>query len=381
MDESTASESSPDPEPIPSDIDNVDVSGVPAIVVGIGNNGQRECIAPFAHLALDLHRDASSSTAFIKLRAKLALQDRRNKINLFLFMYPERIQSLELVDDDEYQVQAQEKLGGKNTYCLRFCLNQAAALIVPKEVLMVPKHDKDVQVLRRMKKLAEQKTLAVYLSSATMPRRTLLSLCKAVISCRSMQRHANLTSLYGGKGGKILECDQPEPQENEGCPPPYKEVGPSPPSLPYPAQSKDPALSRRKKRRRVNSDADATTDDEPVSVENICLRIFSRMDEGFKALNTRLEGIEHRLEALEAARVNTTTSSPDHSQSSSELIDDLREVIDARIDDEMNEVKQDLNIWMMDEVADVRETLKGNVKEWLGTARPRLELEFDFDET
>lgn len=95
-------------------------------------------------LTCDIYRRhaVASDSAFIKLRACMSLKDAKpSKTSVFPFIHPECIQSL-IVDNEIYnqtklREPAREKLlaaaggGHIKIYCLRFCLNKPAALVVP----------------------------------------------------------------------------------------------------------------------------------------------------------------------------------------------------------------------------------------------------------
>lgn len=205
---STASDSDAGPDITPTWTPNsdIDVTAQPAVVSWRNSDGQEQSLS---QLHLDLHYNVRSNKAFLKLRAAAALKahPRSRKTNIFLFIHPERIKAVTL---DELPDAAEAGALGADAICLRFELNRAPALVVPKESL-APRNQVSGNLLDSMRALAKQTTFAVYSSipCRTLPRQRLLSLCEAASrnELGSLAAHSNTTSLYAGNGGRVIEGD------------------------------------------------------------------------------------------------------------------------------------------------------------------------------
>ncbi|ROW05713.1 hypothetical protein VMCG_05173 [Cytospora schulzeri] len=429
VDNSTESGDSPEPEndqAVPDKNDeDVHISGAPAVVTWIDEQNQQMkqlCHTTHDHVMLHVHRETFSNTAFFQLRANVALKAKRDKTHILLSICPERIRSINVSDGHEHQASA--KLG-TSTYGLEFKLSRPPALIVPKGDL-TPKQKTSRHVLDSFRTLAEQTSFDVHLATTTLGRDRLLSLCEATSSGRlqSMPRFSDVTSLYGGKGGNVIEnapvtAVTTEPpaihtRAQTGSPPSYDELGLEPgPSRPSFHQSKDhvsvdqgsldlPSFAvPRNKRRRASSGSEhlATSSSYKcmsTDVRAICSKMLERIDYGFSELNTRMGRMEQRLTDLETSvkchtdkweciieRVN---------QNSSEQVDELRDeletglydvrketedIITARVDDEMYAAQQELRDHVRDEMADVEERVGKRLQESLSNASLSLDINWN----
>jgi len=197
--------------------------------------------ATLTDLTLDVRRVASNNTAFFKLRAALVLKGLPlAPIAFFLFVHPERIRSLEL-DASEPQADtaalelARNKFGLGVT-CLRFTLDRPADLVGPKDTALTPKNRIYGQVLDSMRALSRQNSFAIYFPQKVAPKARLISLCNATRAgaLRSIARHADIASLYRGKGGQVIVDSSVAADAITASisPPSYDEIEPGPPSAP-----------------------------------------------------------------------------------------------------------------------------------------------------
>jgi hypothetical protein len=255
VDVSTESGNSPEPERdqagTGNDDEDVHISGAPAVVTWSDEHNQQTqqlCHSTHDHVTFHVHRDASSNTAFFQLRANVALKAKRDKTHILLSIQPERIRSITVVDGHEHQASA--KLG-TSTYGLQFKLARPPALIVPKGDL-TPKQKNSRLAMDSFRMLVEQTSFNVHLATTTLARDQLLSLCEATSSGRlhSMPKYLDVASLYGGKGGNVIEHAPVTAVTAESAiavagvqaesPPSYDELGLGPsPSRPSFHQSKD----------------------------------------------------------------------------------------------------------------------------------------------
>ncbi|RYP68873.1 hypothetical protein DL771_006412 [Monosporascus sp. 5C6A] len=357
---STASDPDPDPAPtttppptfIPTANSDIDVAAQPAIVVWRGSDGEDQSLP---QLSLDLHYNARSNKAFFKLRIAVALKahPRPRKTNVFLFIHPERIRTVAL---NEAPCSAEAKTLGPDAFCLRFDLKTAPALVVPKESL-APRNQTSGSLLDSLRALAQQTTFAVYSSipCRTLPRRRLLSLCEAASSdgLRSIAAHSNITSLYAGNGGKVIET---ETFRTSAAAADYKHdtalelPGVNPPAYDErPARSEPPGPSPLKKRRRSSPQPPIGADRKYI--EDICAHIDSKLADLRRDVTKQLQDLETRVieyvdESLSAQRK------------------DITEDIGDKIEDEYYGLKLDLQNYYIDSESDSRESPDAIVVIW-----------------
>lgn len=227
----------------PSLGDNIDISTTVFVTWG--------CRETLAEATFDARRVDSTQDAFFKLRSTIVLKTSApRKTPFFLFIHPERIQSLELDAAEAEETTRQEEARttlGSDTVRLRFTLTRPADLVGPRVPDLTPKNKASGDVLDSMRSLAQQVGFEIYLPRNVLSQARLASLCKAASSgaLKSIARQADLTSLYRGKGGQLFA--QPDAPPGYVAPPPssppsYDELGPSPPLAPLKKPSGKPAL-------------------------------------------------------------------------------------------------------------------------------------------
>ncbi|RYP40405.1 hypothetical protein DL767_001705 [Monosporascus sp. MG133] len=327
---STASDPDPDPAPTttppptlnPTANSDIDVTAQPAVVAWRGSDGEDQSLP---QLNLDLHYNARSNKAFFKLRVAVALKahPRPRKTNVFLFIHPERIRTVAL---NESPRSATANALGPDAFCLRFDLKRAPALVVPKDSL-APRNQTSGSMLDSLRALAQQTTFAVYSSipCRALPRRRLLSLCEAASSggLRSIAAHSNITSLYAGNGGKVIETDTigisataagydhdtalELPAEN---PPAYNE-------LPAGSQRLEP--SPPKKRRRSSPQPSIGVDRKYI--EDICAHLIdNKLADLRRDVTKQLQDLETRV--IEYVDENLSAQQKDITEDIGDKIED-----------------------------------------------------------
>lgn len=412
QDAATESDESSNADISPSkfDSDSIDVSGVPTLVSWLGDDGDHKSKQYLSHsihdhLTLQIHRDASSSTAFFQLKANVALKSRRDRTNILLSIYPERIRDLKLIEHDGSEGEASSKLGTA-TCSLQFALSQAPALIVPHGDL-TPKHKKSRVVMDSLQALTKQTDFCLDLPASAAPKARLASLCVAVSSgnLRSTPRFTDIVSLYGGKGGRIIEhvsqssmalaLAPPVFGPEMDSPPSYDELGMSSPVQPSISQSKPPSrsnpllqttltenLESGTKRRRLSTPDDALLDKSHqrvnnVGIEGMCKLMLDRIETGFNEIGSRLDRMEQRLTGLERSVEHHAEklglSIEGLHNSSSEQAAELRDELDRGIYDVRKEIDDTVTVRVEDEMYVARDQLEEFVKEEVKSAEERLE--------
>jgi hypothetical protein len=229
--------------------DHIKISAAPAVVAWAGLDGQAQHLSRYRHgdqdpktqTTFDADADFLQRTALFRLRvpipaaAPTSVRGRRLMNNLFLFIYPEHIRALSLVDDDvetsgKPSNTVSSMLGGVQVCRLRFELDTPCALVGPKD------QDRDVLAaanegsalergLGQLQALASTTTFTVNVPSTTIPKGSLLLLCQSASQLTTMKRSSNLGSLYGGRGGMILPTmDALGVVSQDDSPPSYHEL-------------------------------------------------------------------------------------------------------------------------------------------------------------
>lgn len=240
-------------------------SNGPAVVKWI-NDGKTHCLGlhPSSKVQFHLYYDAASKTAFFKLRIPVTLESLFDiRTPLFIFVHPERIESLSRIENvipqdlSDYLLKSRHPNG--TPLHLRFTLSRPADLVLPKTIARKAFHDAVVHAQAVLGKGTEQPTAdgneaskVTYLWTMLARASTfdvythLLSakgdstvnaipaICEAASShvLNSHVASSDLVSLYGGKGAQVLDLsdvtfDVPSCGES---PPAYHEAAPTVPA-------------------------------------------------------------------------------------------------------------------------------------------------------
>lgn len=244
--------------------DIVDISAQPAVVTWTADD---QTCCRLEALRFHIFHDPSTNAAFFKLRAPVTFQATvakpKRTTAVWLFIAPERIATLALQEEDKIEDATRKQLG-PDTVCLRFDLNRSATLVLPPDIDQDCKEQASGATLEALQSLTRATSFVI---SASLPGRTvsqahLLSLCKSASRSTaeststsgtlvSSKHAADTTSLYGGKGSRVIEGDSPALSATTATdlsPPPYAKIGASPPLMPASGPEK-------KRRRRASSDA------------------------------------------------------------------------------------------------------------------------------
>ncbi|KAI1365155.1 hypothetical protein F5Y08DRAFT_304604 [Xylaria arbuscula] len=342
MDVSTASDSDSDLEsisnkatPAPSANEDIHIKNIPACVVWRDSQGKSHSLPD---LGFSLLYTPITQRALFRLQATTRLKKGPLKPFLYLFIKPDEISKLDYVkgesqsdrDEEELHGQARQKLN-TTTHVLRFELRSAATFVVP--------NDHPFQFLRAGSQATYTSMMTfakatrhffIHFPMTTLSKVRLLSVCQAASTCGYLRPlDENISSLYGGKGGKVVdihavpENDVLQTREGIGSrestgPPAYEACASAGPSLPAvapplclsPNPNTQPSLKRR---RRDSTDADSN---DGVSCEKgnkaddrilqAILGLQQTMHEAKVAheaslckIMTRVEDIEGRFKQLE----------------------------------------------------------------------------------
>lgn len=407
---------------------NVDIVGAPAVVEWPNPTGQPcylsssdSSTSEAGRVTFDLHFRPGTSTASLRLRAPIMLKGLGRKMTpLFLFIPPERIESLAFVgqEDTRASEDVQKELGASGAVSLRVRLMQPSDLVVPPLNPVIPKKKVYWDVFDSLRSLAQALDFVVYLSLYKSPSEESVRGVVHALSTGEFATslpHADISRLYDGKGGKLLTgsdlTNKPAPAPGPGLepvdsPPSYDELEPGPPappvkegkhcpfldsrrkcanSHPAPTDTAEPSSSNssRKRRRRSNSSSCSgrsnPTDEknktvgalDAAHVEAVCRRLISEASSQWRAegelqLRNELGAMESRMKSWVDGRL---------SKHAEDLKDEIRRTsvqpLQNNLDDSMLILQGEVE-HARDETQDTMDRID-EVKEDLGKAREETE--------
>lgn len=402
--------------------DNIDISKAPIVVFWTDDDDQARSLShsPLTHdhVMFDLHFDAGSHAAFFKITANLAFKGKRTRSNIFLFIPPAHIRSLDFVEQDDKSVSA-SKILGTSTHSLQFVLVEPPSLVVPKDDY-VPKGETARTTLGALQALSLVTRLRVDLPSNILAKQRLVALCEKASTngaLKPMTGVANLSKLYGGKGGQVFKARQPQTAEAQSdgepsgraekttpsaapreyprekapgpsvaaaaeSPPSYDDLGHSPPSYPPPSN----------KRRRLDSDSEHTSQ-AGLKIEEICRQGFNeigrRLDHIEKQLDTlgaRLNQVEQRMSSMESSKRQTQQCSSERSDQGEDglaqrvgCMEDRVTGLEVKLETGLSELTQNVDEQIAEVRYDFDTTTLVRIEDEMGVTQTQLE-EFVRDE-
>lgn len=211
MSQATTQASASEPEPHDSrelDTSNVDLKSQPIVVGWEDGPKYLTTERSKAGFTLDLHWNPSRNKAFLKLCTTLVLKDNKGKTHVYLFIPPERIRSLSVGTS---QIPVPDDFASSPDHiCFRFDLHGPANFIGPK-IALRPRDSASGTTLDCIRALATQTTFEVHtaITPRNLPRWKLSRFCDTFKfpnhGVRSIDAHARMTDLYGGRGGRVVE--------------------------------------------------------------------------------------------------------------------------------------------------------------------------------
>ncbi|KUI71094.1 hypothetical protein VM1G_07019 [Cytospora mali] len=375
-----------------SSSDVIDISAQPATATWTADN---QTFCRLETLKFQIFYEPSTNAAFFKLRAPVTFQTTATKLKrttaVWLFIAPERIATLALQGEDGSD-EAIRKQFGTNAVSLCFNLNRPAALVLPPDVDQDCKEQASCEMIVALQSLARATSFTI---SANLPGRTvsqahLLSLCTAASrssgsSCVesastsgtlvSSKHAADTTSLYGGKGGRVIEGDSPALLAltgNDASPPPYANVGASPPSMPA-------SWPEKKRRRRASSDAGPDPDRQHLG-KGVELRMaFEELKSGLRSelkqdlrreLLVELKAeLKHELRAELKDELRTELKD----ELMSEVMQEVETRIFQRVEQSLQEQADDFETQLYDVRHEVGGTIYSELEDQTYAARQELE--------
>ncbi|KAG8158884.1 hypothetical protein KVR01_011327 [Diaporthe batatas] len=365
-----------------SSSDLIDVTAQPAIASWTHPSGARRSLDA---LRFHIYHDPSTKTAFFKLRATVTFKATggrpKRTTAAWLHIAPERVDTVILEDENNVDEGMSRRLGA-NTVCWHFRLNRPGTLVLPPDYDLKSKGHQSDDPLDGLWGLAPATAFSVYacLPARTVSRGRLMALCDAGslgnetvgttadaastdARLASNKHAADTASLYGGKGGQIVELDRlqtPGPAGNGASPPPYSDIGPGPPFV--------ADAPTGKKRRRASSGASATEsrqDDSKVIEDK---KAFARaLKDVFRA--------ELKAELMSELRADLKAELKDELKKEllSEVMPEIERRILDRVEERLLEHSDDLEKQLYDLRHEVGSTVYSEVEDQTYMARKELE--------
>jgi len=219
--------------------------------VGNKSNGVDQVPMP-CWLKCDIRYSSASQTAVFNLKTRVLLKAQhhgfKNSANLFVMIKAEHVTALNLHSHDGHVPSVVRNLLSPDAVCLDFVLSSPPTVIAPQNPdPLVPKNEQAAYILSSLQTLTQQTRVDVFLSHRALSRTALETLCAAASNhtLTHMDQYGSNSSLYGGKGGRILyplnsiQSEHEHEHEHEAevpphiveSPPSYDELGPGPPPL------------------------------------------------------------------------------------------------------------------------------------------------------
>ncbi|KAI0403174.1 hypothetical protein F4802DRAFT_572554 [Xylaria palmicola] len=401
MDISTASGSGSDseynetPATHPTN-DDIRIKSVPAVVTWRDSRGESRSLHD---LSLSLVYTSSTKKALIQLQAVTKLKKGPAKPCIYLFVKPDQICKLTYIfnennldrDEEELHTHAREKLD-TSTHILRFELKTPATFVVPSEhPFQFFRAGSQAVWTSWMAFARDTQCFFLHFPMKALSKARLLSFCQAASNHGTLSPLSdNITSLYGGKGGKVVDprADDEYDAVHAGvrigissdeiaAPPAYEEratAGPSLSTIPPPLclSPENPDRQRSQKRRRrdsSNSDRedavtygnDRKTDDRILHVilglQRTVQEAKAAHEASLSKMMLKVEEIEGRFKQLEEDQRNLADEVRTHmapiwcemdarlqSQEDREHVymrDTIEEVVDETIKEKMTEAVEE----------------------------------------
>ncbi|POS70830.1 hypothetical protein DHEL01_v210776 [Diaporthe helianthi] len=362
--------------------DLIDVTAQPAIASWTQPSGARQSLDA---LRFHIYHDPSTNTAFFKLRATVTFKATgvrpKRTTAAWLHIAPERVDAVTMEDEKNVDEGMSKKLGA-NTVCWHFTLNRPGMLVLPPDYDLKSKGHQSEDPLEGLWALATATRFSIHacLPTRTVSKARLISLCNAAsagnktvsttaeaastdVRLASNKHSADTASLYGGKGGQVVELDclqTPGPAGDGGSPPPYSHVEPSPPVV--------ADAPTGKKRRRSSSVASAPEprQDDSKAIED--KKAFAKaLKDNFKA--------ELKAELMMELRADLKAKLKDELKKElvSEVMPEIERRILDRVEERFLENSDDLEKELYDFRHEVGSTVYSEVEDQTYMARKELE--------
>ncbi|KAL0262773.1 hypothetical protein SLS55_001746 [Diplodia seriata] len=353
---------------------------------------------PTCHVAFGMRVDEHTGAAFFKLRVPVSLKTQSKKTNLFVFIHPERISTLEQSTSSDLPeaVRTAFPVVSNNAILqLRFTLSTPSAVLVPANSPLAPKSAASVNLLRRLRSLAQATQFTVYLAAKGHPKHSIATMCEMAntSTLKSDPSELRLETLYAGNGAKVIEgadlvfpFDHDDPPES---PPSYDELAlPSPPR-PQTKESQFIELVQkqalqlirdelREEMRREMREQLLNSDEEwrrkmhemrDELREELAQQIRDQIkEEVTQHMQAELRQLQsqhkERLEELENLIEERTESVREDLLVEIEAVaDETGEIVDLRVDEQILNVKEELREYVAEELRDAEDRIRDHIEQ------------------
>ncbi|PSR98945.1 hypothetical protein BD289DRAFT_479744 [Coniella lustricola] len=297
------------------------------------------------HVTVSIQYDASANTAMLKLRAPVDLKASPKRMPLYLYVHGDTIKSL-IHDLSDARPAIVTSTLGHASHRLQLSLAQPAHLIAP-HLSTVPKNKPQGEMIDSLKLLAQETLFTVYFAYPSLSTTSLESLCNAAAAqlLKPLQGATDLRSLYGARGGRVLEGV-------ELCLP---SKGPSLPSYDEAAStnSASPLESVETMMFRFRQEQQAYLE---AQLQELRTSVTADME---KLKTEAMEHITNRLNDFE----NSLPTESDVDNQISQHVGSFENLMDVKIDDCVTSVKTELEEFIDDEVATIEERVMDRIRE------------------
>ncbi|KAL1641361.1 hypothetical protein SLS58_006060 [Diplodia intermedia] len=365
---------------------------------------------PTCHVAFSMRVDEHTGAAFFKLRVPVSLKTQSKKTNLFIFIHPERISTLEKSTSSELPeaVRTAFPVVSNNAILqLRFTLSTPSAVVIPANSPLTPKSAASVNLLRRLRSLAQATQLTVYLAAKGHPKHSIATMCEMANTSKlkSDPSELRLETLYAGSGAKAIEAadlvfpfDHDDPPES---PPSYDEL--ALPSPPRPQAKESQSIERVQKqalqlirdelrdemrremreqllnsdeewRKKMHEMRDQLREELAQQIrdqikEEVAHQIRDQIkEEATQHMQAELRQLQsqhkERLEELENLIEERTESVREDLLVDIEAVaDETGEIVDLRVDEQILNVKEELREYVAEELRDAEDRIRDDIEQ------------------
>lgn len=361
---------------------------------------------------MDIRFDSTQNAALFRIRVSVGVKGLRNKVNLYLFIYPDTILSLESaagsddVPEPVRSVFAKKPFGTTgDIVALRFVLERPASLVGPENVELAPTTRAFGCALDSLRSLATATELTLFVASEDLSRAAVNALCAQAGRDGGLRllagKDSSLEMLYGGNSGKVIEVNVADGQPES--PPSYDEIALTPPPPPQKRKrteqrspssvEKQPSTSKRRGLQASPSSDDAAWKASVMEQMAELGKRVSALEEGFLAIadvtspaahSTAGEHCEHctnladrltnvgqiveatqvRLEEAEARFEcnNGVVYHDELDERVEDVVSEINHIVEVSIDEGLLDAKDELREFISEQVKDVDETIRDDIR-------------------
>lgn len=354
---------------------------------------------PSCHVAFSMRFDEDTGASFFKLRVPVALKGQSRKTNVFLFIHPERVSALSQGASQEIPDAVRTAFPVLPTSAilqLQFNLAKPGAVVTPADTPLAPKSTATVNVLRLLRSLACATQFTVYLMNKGQLKPSVKTMCDMACAgnLKSDPSELRLETLYGGTGAKAVEgAELLFPFDDETVPespPSYDElVGPPPPK----ARPKSPRIidssEPPRKRSRLRTTSSSPTPDGRWKQELQDMRdqlreemrreMREELRQSDEQWQKKMQEMQNEMrEEMQRHQAQHVDKLLELEQLIDERMERLREelleemgevtdgtsgIVDARIDEQIMDVKDELRSYVAEEMKEVEDRIRDDFED------------------